>query len=410
MNDVFARKSDIEEEWIQTGSRKKLGEYINILAEISRFQLGMIPVRAPGCKFPFYLRAGTSDVRNYWQIFQREEYGFDVPKSPKTILDLGAYVGFAAVYLANRFPEATMACIEPSPGNFFALQANTAPYRNIKIFNAAIWDKNTTLTSSGHMAGDWGAMFGENDDGESIEGVSIDEIMKRMGWSTIDFLKCDCEGAEVQIFADRNVAWRDTIKFSTVETHDRMVENSSSTVRAFFADTFEEEKSGEFGLFKRHGAYDVEEAPTPRETPVFDTSSAATGIELQDVSSEHWGLFFFDRHSFQLHPNNPGQAAAKLNTSVSYTGAGTLKFGVGVMNERAFDVFYSVSATLQDGTKKEVFSKVCSAKDVTEHEVDLPLNPDGTPVQLTFSTQMVGDGLSRMAWARWFDPKVCAQA
>jgi hypothetical protein len=38
------------------------------------------------------------------QIFYTKEYDINVPFEPKIIIDLGANVGFASVYFANRFP------------------------------------------------------------------------------------------------------------------------------------------------------------------------------------------------------------------------------------------------------------------------------------------------------------------
>ena len=37
------------------------------------------------------------------------------------------------VYLANRFPDAEITCVEPPGANFEALRVNTAPYREHKV-------------------------------------------------------------------------------------------------------------------------------------------------------------------------------------------------------------------------------------------------------------------------------------
>jgi hypothetical protein len=94
-----------------------LTQYFKLLTEISR-SLGLIDARLPGCRFPLYLRGMTSDVNNLRQIFENQEYELRTNAEPRRILDLGAYAGYAAVWFANRFPDAEIVCVEPSPANF----------------------------------------------------------------------------------------------------------------------------------------------------------------------------------------------------------------------------------------------------------------------------------------------------
>ncbi len=44
---------------------------------------------------------------------------------PKTILDLGANCGLSVAYLAARFPQATVAAVEPSIHNYAVAGMNT---------------------------------------------------------------------------------------------------------------------------------------------------------------------------------------------------------------------------------------------------------------------------------------------
>jgi FkbM family methyltransferase len=80
-------------------------------------------------------------LRNFAQIFLNREYGFPIPFKPRRILDLGAYVGFAAIFLAQRFPDAEIVCVEPSAENFRLLMLNTSAYSNIRQINAAVWSR-----------------------------------------------------------------------------------------------------------------------------------------------------------------------------------------------------------------------------------------------------------------------------
>jgi hypothetical protein len=55
------------------------------------------------------------------------------------IIDGGANVGYAAVYFARTFPEATVIAIEPNAETFRVLQKNCAGHANIKTVFGALW-------------------------------------------------------------------------------------------------------------------------------------------------------------------------------------------------------------------------------------------------------------------------------
>lgn len=63
-------------------------------------------VQVPGLHHPVTLRAKTSDVEAFHQIFVDGELEFDLHIPPSRIVDAGANVGLAALYFSSRFPEA----------------------------------------------------------------------------------------------------------------------------------------------------------------------------------------------------------------------------------------------------------------------------------------------------------------
>src|SRR6516164_3678329 len=67
----------------------------------------------PELTFPFYLRVPSSDVQTYEQIFLHQDYQFAVTRPPQTIVDVGANIGLASLYFANRFPQARILALEP---------------------------------------------------------------------------------------------------------------------------------------------------------------------------------------------------------------------------------------------------------------------------------------------------------
>jgi hypothetical protein len=83
--------------------RLLLEAYYESLDEISKIYFGILNAVIPGAKLPLFFRANSSDIWNLRQVFQLREYNFDFPYPPGRILDLGAYVGFAAVFFLFCF-------------------------------------------------------------------------------------------------------------------------------------------------------------------------------------------------------------------------------------------------------------------------------------------------------------------
>src|SRR6185295_3177023 len=57
-------------------------------------------------RFPFFLRARTSDIPTFDQVFVDREYEFLAENSPDVIVDAGANIGLASIFFANRYPGA----------------------------------------------------------------------------------------------------------------------------------------------------------------------------------------------------------------------------------------------------------------------------------------------------------------
>jgi hypothetical protein len=101
-----------------------------------------IVVKPDGVKHPVHLRVRTSDVSLYKDILLTGEYGVQLPRPPRTIVDAGANVGLATVYYANKYPLAKIVAVEPEPTNYAALLKNVALYTNVIPIKAALWSRD----------------------------------------------------------------------------------------------------------------------------------------------------------------------------------------------------------------------------------------------------------------------------
>ncbi len=152
------------------------------------------------------LRPQDGDLSILYEIFAREGYKVSAdllpPDSVRTIVDAGANIGFASLYLAAKYLNAKIYSIEPNPENFALLTQNTARERRIEPIQACLTaapEEQVFISTTGR-----GSHFQMNTRGQgvSVGGICIDQLCRERDIGRIDFLKIDVEGAEKQIFAN----------------------------------------------------------------------------------------------------------------------------------------------------------------------------------------------------------------
>ncbi len=189
-------------------------------------------IHLPGYANPIYLRPGTADLTTFREIFLREEYKLDLPQSfhPKVIVDAGANIGFTSVFLAHRYPDATIYSLEPEPLNFNLLQKNTAGYPNIKAIHAAVWHEDGVIEITDKGFGLRGFMAEESTGkGNRVTAISIGSLVKHYSIKAIDILKIDIEGSEKEVFSN-DTGWLAITTCLVIEIHDRMKPGCSDAV------------------------------------------------------------------------------------------------------------------------------------------------------------------------------------
>jgi FkbM family methyltransferase len=179
---------------------------------------------------PVFLRNIYSDIAIFEQIFIDKEYNVDIAFTPKTIIDLGANVGFASLYFNTKYPTAQIVAVEPEPNNFLQAKKNVEHYKNITLLNGAIWHNNDTLFLVDNGLGEAGFMVNDGKGTIEIKAFTIPNLMEIMNANIIDILKIDIEGAEKEIFENNTDLWLPKTKIVIVETHDRYRKGTSKAV------------------------------------------------------------------------------------------------------------------------------------------------------------------------------------
>ncbi len=124
--------------------------------------------------------------------FLKEKFGSN---SGKTIVDIGANIGFYTLFFAKLVgPKGMVYAFEPEPKNFEILKKNISvnDLKNVKCYNFAVGSSNRTVNMSlsdemGHHQID---LHGDLE----VKCIKLDDYIKNA-----DFIKIDAEGSEEQI-------------------------------------------------------------------------------------------------------------------------------------------------------------------------------------------------------------------
>ena len=191
-----------------------------------------ITVHPSGIQHPVHLRVRTTDPSTYSEILRRGEYDFDLPISPKTIVDAGANIGMASIFFAHKYPSARIAAVEAEPSNFAMLAENVRPYPAIVPIHAALWNRDGEIsvcepTSETGAAGK-SAFITREGPGLRVRAITLPTLLSSLNLQTVDLLKVDIEGAEKEVFED--CTWMDKVGCLMIELHDRLKAGCSASV------------------------------------------------------------------------------------------------------------------------------------------------------------------------------------
>lgn len=187
-----------------------------------KWKLKRPEIQFPGLKYPIHMRPKTSDSPTFGQVFVSNGYDISFPFEPKTIVDAGANIGLFTILYKNRFPDATVICLEPDPENFSILTKNLSLYKNVHLHNAGLWNKTCKLTVEDKFnLGKWGMVVREDESGP-IAAFSVNNLMELYQLDQIDILKIDIESSEKWVFSNNAANWLSKVKVLILELHDFM--------------------------------------------------------------------------------------------------------------------------------------------------------------------------------------------
>jgi FkbM family methyltransferase len=211
----------------------------------------------PGYSLPINLRTKSTDLLTFHQIFTFKEYDMHFKDEPKFIIDAGANIGLAALYFNKNYPKAKIIAIEPEKANFKMLEINSKNHKNFYLYKRALSNQaNLVLNVVDKGLGNWGFVtegegsLGKQSVVDTVQTITIDEIMNEYNLEFIDLLKIDIEGGEKELFDSNYENWLPRTKYIAIELHDGIKMGSSkSFFKAISQYNFSYHKKGDNLLF-----------------------------------------------------------------------------------------------------------------------------------------------------------------
>ena len=191
----------------------------------------------PGAKFcqvslkniphPIHFRPGTADANTIVQSLVRREYGmFKHPIDAVNIIDAGSFIGDASIFFHGTFPKARIVALEPNAANHTLAALNLKPYADrVTLLNAGLWNEPATLSVTGESTGSRLVAAPESG-AEVIRCTDINTIMSENGFTHLDILKLDIEGAEREVFGSNYERWLPVTKLVIIEFHGDDIERT----------------------------------------------------------------------------------------------------------------------------------------------------------------------------------------
>lgn len=137
--------------------------------------------------------------------------------STSVILDLGSFSGLTSILFCEELKKkfsnfsGRIITLEPDNTNFYCAKYNIDKFNkltnsNIELLNYAIWSDDVDLdfSSEGMMGSSAISIVGDRLCKKTlIHAIKLSSLARLLGIKKIDLIKCDIDGAEIEIFKDR---------------------------------------------------------------------------------------------------------------------------------------------------------------------------------------------------------------
>jgi FkbM family methyltransferase len=169
----------------------------------ARPRLAWVRATVPsGAARRFYL-GDFSQAEALAEVLIHGDYDIQVDGDVRTIVDLGANAGQAALLLRDRFPDALIVSVEADPEVARLAARNLSGDPRLRVVDAAIADHDGSVVLTRLARWSWGSNVFANwasadNHGIVVRSLRLGTLLADHGLDEVDLLKIDVEGAELQ--------------------------------------------------------------------------------------------------------------------------------------------------------------------------------------------------------------------
>ncbi len=151
--------------------------------------------------YNFDVPDSLSFVWQFKEIFVDESYKFNSQNNAPVIFDCGANVGTSCLYFKNLFPNSKITAFEADSAIAKILKSNLQKnnFNDIEIIDKAVWINNNGIEISLEGA-DGASIYSESQNKIKVDSIRLKDFLEKE--ISIDMLKMDIEGAEVEVLKD----------------------------------------------------------------------------------------------------------------------------------------------------------------------------------------------------------------
>ncbi len=230
---VFRKKFDRAVEFLTlsreyapslSAKRALLACYTALLADVNNRSEVSLELSLNGSNRGLSMR--KSDIFTLAEILRERQYRLTTAVADRPlIVDGGAHIGIASLFFASTYPGARLHCFEPEASNFRLLTQNLRTLPGARLHAAALGGE--TAVRPLHVS-EIAAMHSLKANGAAHHSVDVSVVnlmdyMNRQGIQTVDVLKLDVEGSELDVVQGMDGRLRD-VAVIVGEFHESLVD------------------------------------------------------------------------------------------------------------------------------------------------------------------------------------------
>ncbi|HEX8328962.1 MAG TPA: FkbM family methyltransferase [Hymenobacter sp.] len=174
----------------------------------------------PNAPLATTLRTHAGDLSILYEIFWQQSYDLPALRQGqfRTVVDVGANVGLAALFFLQRFPVSRLICVEPEAANFRLLQANLRGTPAVTV-QAALSPTDGTLRIDASPQA-YNAKISTEAGSTEVPAICMRTLLQTQQLTWVDLLKIDIEDYEQQVFAGPT-EWLAQVNTLLIEIHSK---------------------------------------------------------------------------------------------------------------------------------------------------------------------------------------------